>query len=140
MIQQGESRITGHRQCSNDLPQGGKEVPCDLRYEGRKEELEKLQKLLDSFCGENALLQDGTTSSTTIPGPSPTTRNQSAVPAASIVVTDSETDSPEKKRPRLADETETLETDLETSILNGEKLSDIPVNKLVELLKYSFLI
>ena len=75
------------------------EVPCDLRFEGCKEELEKLQKLLDSFCGENALLQDGTTSSAAIPRPNPTIRNQAAVPASSIIVTDSDTDSSEKKRP-----------------------------------------
>ena len=136
LIWQGGSircRITGHQQYSSDLPQGGMEVPCDLRFEGRKEELEKLQKLLDSFCGENALLQDGTTSSAAIPRPNPTIRNQAAVPAASIIVTDS--DSPEKKRPRLADDIETLETDLETSILNGEKLSD----KACRIIKAQFL-
>ena len=114
------------------------EVPGDLQFEGRKEELEKLQKLLDSFCGENALLQDGTTSSAAIPRPNPTILNQAAVPAVSIFVTDSNTDSPEKKRPRLADEIETLETDLETSILNGEKLSDIPVNKACGITKAQF--
>jgi len=56
--------------------------------------LEKLQKLLGSFCGENALLQDDATSSGTISRPNPNTslQNQAVVPASSIIVTDSDTD------------------------------------------------
>ena len=102
--------------------------------------MEKLQKLLDSFCGENALLQDGATSSGTISRPNPNTsiQSQAVVPTSSIIVTDSYTDSQDKKRPRLVDEVETLETDLETSILNGEKLSDIPVNNACWIIKAQF--
>ena len=61
------------------------EAPCDLQFEGCKEvELEKLQIY---FCGENALLLDGTTSSAAISRPNP---NKGAVSVPSIVVTDSD--------------------------------------------------
>ena len=60
-IRRGETircRITGRRRYSADLPQGGLEVPCRLRFEGSTKELDKLQRLLDSFCGKDAQLQD----------------------------------------------------------------------------------
>ena len=51
-------QITGRRHYSADLPQGGLEVPCRLQFEGSVKELDKLQRLLDSFCGKDAQLQD----------------------------------------------------------------------------------
>ena len=33
-------------------------MPCRLRYQGSAKELDKLQKLLDSFCGKDAHVQD----------------------------------------------------------------------------------
>jgi len=76
----------GHRQYSNDLPQDGMEVPCDLQFEGPR--VGKV--MLDSFCGENALLQDYATSSGTISRHNPNTsiQNQAVVPASSIIFTD----------------------------------------------------
>ena len=51
-------QITGRRRYSADLPQGGLEVPCKLKFAGSVKELDKLQGLLDSFCGKDAKLQD----------------------------------------------------------------------------------
>ena len=61
-IRRGEMircRITGRRRYSADLPQGGLEVPCRLRFQGSVKELDnKLQRLLDSFCSKDAHVQD----------------------------------------------------------------------------------
>ena len=48
----------GRRRYSADLPQGRLEVPCRLRFQGSIKELDKLQKLLDLFCGKDAHVQD----------------------------------------------------------------------------------
>ena len=39
-------RITGTRQYSADLPQGGLEIPCVLTFEGDKNEVMKVRKLI----------------------------------------------------------------------------------------------
>ena len=39
-------RITGTRQYSADLPQGGLEIPCVLTFEGDKKEVTKIRKLI----------------------------------------------------------------------------------------------
>ena len=39
-------RVTGHRRYSIDLPQGGLEVPCVLRFEGQAKEIAKLKKFV----------------------------------------------------------------------------------------------
>ena len=39
-------RITGTRQYSADLPQGGLEIPCVLTFEGDKKEVMKIRKLI----------------------------------------------------------------------------------------------
>ena len=51
-------RITERRRYSADLPQGGLEVPCRLTFVGSVKESDKLQRLLDSFCGKDGQLQD----------------------------------------------------------------------------------
>ena len=38
--------MTGHRRYSVDLPQGGLEVPCILRFEGEAKEIAKLKKFV----------------------------------------------------------------------------------------------
>ena len=38
--------VTGGRQYSADLPQGGLEIPCILRFEGGDKEISKVKKLL----------------------------------------------------------------------------------------------
>ena len=40
--------VTGTRRYSSDLPQGGLEIPCSLLIEGRKKEVKKLLRVLDS--------------------------------------------------------------------------------------------
>ena len=41
-------RITGARQYSADLPQGGLEIPCVLTFEGEKKEVTKVRKLISN--------------------------------------------------------------------------------------------
>ena len=41
-------RVTGNRQYSRDLPQGGLEIPCILIFTGNSEHLSKARKLLDA--------------------------------------------------------------------------------------------
>ena len=39
-------RVTGHRRYSADLPQGGLEIPCVLRFEGKLKEITKIKKFV----------------------------------------------------------------------------------------------
>ena len=39
-------RVTGGRQYSSDLPQGGLEIPCILTFNGNIQDLEKITELL----------------------------------------------------------------------------------------------
>ena len=39
-------RVTGRREYSTDLPQGGVEIPCLLLFEGETKEIKKLVKLI----------------------------------------------------------------------------------------------
>lgn len=43
--------VTGHRRYSADLPQGGLEVPCTLRFEGEVKEVAKLKKFVKPEMG-----------------------------------------------------------------------------------------
>lgn len=42
-----QCEVTGDRRYSTDLPQGGMELPCILRFQGPKEDVAKVKKLLD---------------------------------------------------------------------------------------------
>ena len=44
--------VAGHRRYSANLPQGGLEVPCTLRFEGKVKEVGKLKKFVKSVCFE----------------------------------------------------------------------------------------
>ena len=46
-------RVTGHRRHSADLPQGGLEVPCILRFEGEVKDIAKLKKFVKPKLAEN---------------------------------------------------------------------------------------
>ena len=50
-------KVTGDRRYSSDLPQGGLEVPCDLNFEGEKEYIQKIEKLLSVTNSEKKLLR-----------------------------------------------------------------------------------
>ena len=45
--------VTGSRRYSQDLVQGGLEIPCDLVFEGKGRDIEKLKSLLLSNLVEN---------------------------------------------------------------------------------------
>ena len=96
----------GRRRYSADLPQGGLEVPCKLQFAGRIKELDKLQRLLDSFSGKDAKLQDDTASKdSTVETPEQVSTSRSAdtcsseKPQAAVDLTCGV--SPKKKRLRL---------------------------------------
>ena len=42
--------VTGRRRFSSDLPQGGLEIPCKLKFQGESREIAKLKKLIASPC------------------------------------------------------------------------------------------
>ena len=44
-------RVTGHRRYSANLPQGGREAPCILRFEGQVKEVAKLKKFVKPRIG-----------------------------------------------------------------------------------------
>ena len=46
-------RVTGHRRYSADLPQGGLEVPCILRFEGEVKDIAKLKKFVKPKLAEH---------------------------------------------------------------------------------------
>ncbi len=54
--------VTGSRHYSGDLPQGGLEVPCLLKFEGNDKELTKAEKLIKSALSsasfENGPVED----------------------------------------------------------------------------------
>ena len=54
-----ECTITGARCYSADLPQGGLEVPCELRFKGNAQDVAKLKKLLaPAESSSNVLVED----------------------------------------------------------------------------------
>ena len=38
--------VTGRRRYSSDLVQGGLEIPCDLRFTGHQQHIEKLKRII----------------------------------------------------------------------------------------------
>ena len=137
-------QITGRRRYSADLPQGGLEVPCRLRFEGSVKELEKLQRLLDSFCGKDAQLQDdidtkdsAVEASDQISSNASTTSLNNEEPQAAKCNVDL-TVSPEKKRLRVDSLQCDHDCDMEKNILDGNKLTDIPINKALGIIKQQF--
>ena len=46
-------QITGHRQFSADLPQGGLEVPCSLIFMGDEKEIQRVKKLTEHLIVNN---------------------------------------------------------------------------------------
>ena len=55
-IRQGgliKCEVTGSRRYSQDLVQGGVEIPCDVIFEGKERDIEKLKSLLPSNLVEN---------------------------------------------------------------------------------------
>ena len=46
-------QITGHRQFSADLPQGGLEVPCSLTFMGDEKEIKKVKRLTEHLVVNN---------------------------------------------------------------------------------------
>ena len=41
-------KVTGSRRYSRDLPQGGLEVPCTLKFQGSTKDIDKVKKLLEA--------------------------------------------------------------------------------------------
>ena len=53
--------VTGPRQYSNDLPQGGLEVPCRLTFTGTGDDTSKVEKLLNCAPINNAIFSQSVT-------------------------------------------------------------------------------
>ena len=137
-------RITGRRRYSADLPQGGLEVPCRLRFEGSIKELDKLQRLLDSFCGKDTQLQDDIdTKDSSVEASDKISLNVSTTlhvneESQAAKCNLDLTVSPEKKRLRVDSFQCDHDCDMEKNILDGNKLTDIPINKALGIIKRQF--
>ena len=144
-------QITGRRRTrySADLPQGGLEVPCRLRFQGSVKELDKLQKLLDSFCGKDAHVQDdigikhsvveaADQISSNISATSHYNEEPEEVPQVAKSDNVDLTVSPEKKWSRIESVQCDYNYDMEKNILDGNKLTDIPINKGLGIIRQQF--
>ena len=103
-------KITGRRQYTRDLAQGGLEIPCTLRFEGCLKDITKVERLvrksLATSTGEKELSDDHPSEQ-------------------------SSEDEPPRKKTRCED------VDIE-AICNGEKLTDLHVGFAQKLLKQQF--
>ena len=131
-------RITGRRRYSADLPQGGLEVPCRLQFEGSVKESDKLQRSLDSFCGKDAQLQDDIDTKDSAVEASDQISSNVSTTSQELQAAKGNVDltvSPEKKRLKV----DSLhDCDMEKNILDGNKLTDIPINKALGIIKQQF--
>ena len=131
-------RITGRRRYSADLPQGGLEVPCRLQFEGSVKESDKLQRLLDSFCGKDAQLQDDIDTKDSAVEASDQISSNVSTTSQELQAAKGNVDltvSPEKKRLKV----DSLhDCDMEKNILDGNKLTGIPINKALGIIKQQF--
>ena len=106
-------RVTETRRYSSDLPQGGLEVPCILEFVGVKNDVDKV-------CGLAKLSLPSTAST-----------NKSA---AELSVTSKSTEPPTKKRKMIHD---SIKEEIRR-ISMGEKLTDVAINWVQQLIKIKF--
>ena len=112
-------RVTGSRRYSQDLPQGGLEIPCLLLFNGTEKDTLKAERLVKA-----ALVTDVVTD---VPEYTPKRTKPCTGSDCGL--------SKIRKLNPLSPEIETL---LESSIISGDKLSDLHVNYAQQLLQCQF--
>ena len=105
-------RITGRRQYTRDLAQGGLEIPCILKFEGCLKDIIKVERLIRKSLATSA---------------------QEKKPSDDHPSEHTSEDEPPRKKTRCIDQ----DVDLE-AICNGEKLTDLHVGFAQKLLKQQF--
>ena len=110
--------VTGSRQHSQDLPQGGLEIPCTLTFEGGLKDVTKAEKLIKKSLAVSAQQK------------APVEKRGVATEKRGL---SGHEDTPSGKKTR----TENLDFETE-SILNGAKLTDLHVHAAQQLLKRQF--
>ena len=106
--------VTGSRRFSTDLPQGGLEVPCLLIFEGREKDVAKAKRLVQADF---------------------TVRKADSVFKRS---SESEEYGRECTTRRLNSDKDSFSSEMESSTVNGDKLSDLHINFAQQLLKKQF--
>ena len=112
--------ITGIRQYSGDLPQGGLEVPCLLKFEGDEKEVIKAEKLIKSTLSSS---QDEPAAGDK--------RKEEEKSDKSVTDPNDESQHghlPAPKKKKLSHVTGEQLREIETSIIRGDLLSDLPIN------------
>lgn len=117
--------VTGSRHYSGDLPQGGLELPCTLKFEGREKEITKVKKLI------KLMLSSVPSKVETKDEPS-----KSELTKDDLQSGYEKPPEPKKKKPFYVTEQECRE--IETSITKGDLLSDIPINLAQNFLQAEF--
>ncbi len=131
--------FTGSRHYSGDLPQGGLEVPCLLKFVGDEKQLAKAKKLINSAMS-SASRQDGPAKGKR-KVEDKTTRspaNQEIEPVANPDDASPQEHHPESKKKKLFHITGQQLHEVETSIIKGNLLSDLPVNLAQHFLQSQF--
>ena len=118
-------RVTGSRQFSEDLPQGGLEVPCVLTFEGDAKHTAKAKKLLES-----ALATTATDLSAS--------KKRKLSDAPVVLPATSEEHTPDLAKGWVQLGGIVLTSSDKENILAGEKLNDCQINMAQGLLKQQF--
>lgn len=127
-------QVTGRRRYSSDLPQGGLEVPCKLKfYTKDKSKADKTEKLIKNSLSKNIADKitavDARISNHPETGTSKSQNVSASISLASINL-DSDVEQPAKKQKIGSKEVE--------EIIMGNELSDLHVNMAQNLLKAQF--
>ena len=124
-------QMTGGRRHSSDLPQGGLEVPCVLKFQtSSKRDAEKTEKLIRNSLSKNIKDIPHTSVDSTFGQDATSASGLSADSGAPISIENDE--NPAKKLKLISKEFEGEE------IIMGNKLSDQHINKAQNLLKVQF--
>ena len=125
--------ITGKRRCSADLPQGGLEVPCKLKFEGHPVFVAKIKKLLSVV--PPPLPQPNVSSELEPPNKKRKVANNEAIDVESMNL---KNDSMAEPLPWLSLNNITLTEEDREIIVSGEELNDKHINFAQAILKQQF--
>ena len=116
-------QVTASKRYLEDLPQGGREIPCTVTFEGNAKDLAKVKRLVKYALTQN------TAASKSAKDDSVAAKDESVAPKDTK-------DQPASKRIRIED-TEVKHVGPSSSVYdidcidNGEKLSDLHINSVV---------
>ena len=129
--------VTGHRRYSQDLPQGGLEIPCTLSFSGESTYIEKAKHCLRGVSAEISVhvnTSDNTKENSKVVNATPISKEKTEV------VNIAETDElmPQSMPIWLQREKITLHFTHKEIILQGSMLNDVIINAAQVILKEQF--